>query len=86
MGTTTRERYEKIAAAAARAQSIGITYNRLVIFMDLDNAILGGCNLDLDALLAADDFNFRHDIEGIHTFLNHKTHTFDYGFLPRFAR
>lgn len=81
-----RERYEKIAAIAARAQAIGITYSRFVIFMDFDNTISGGCDIDLDGLLQADEANFRHDVEGIHTFLNHRTHTFDYGFLPRFAK
>jgi hypothetical protein len=54
--------------------------------MDLCYCIDGGCDLDLEALLKADDFNFSHDIAGIHNHLNRETKKLDNWFLPRFAR
>lgn len=59
---------------------------KIDIVMDLCYCIDGGCNLDLEALLKADDGNFGHDICGIHTYLNHETKQLEHCFLPRFAR
>lgn len=59
---------------------------KIDIVMDLCYCIDGGCNLDLEALLKADDVNFGHDICGIHTYLNHETKQLGHCFLPRFAR
>jgi hypothetical protein len=53
--------------------------------MDIHFCIEGGCNLDLEGLLSADDINFGHDIVGIHNNLNHETYQLDNCFLPRFA-
>ena len=58
---------------------------KIDIVMDLCYCIDGGCNLDLEALLKADDMNFGHDICGIHTHLNHETKQLEHCFLPRFA-
>ena len=58
---------------------------KIDIVMDLCYCIDGGCNLDLEALLKADDVNFGHDICGIHTHLNHETKQLEHCFLPRFA-
>ena len=41
--------------------------------------------LDLDRWLAADDFNFMHDLIGIHSHINRETKKIDNAFLPRFA-
>lgn len=59
---------------------------KIDVVMDLCYCIDGGCDLDLEALLKADDFNFRHDIAGIHNHLNRETKKLDNWFLPRFAR
>lgn len=59
---------------------------KIDIVMDLCCCIEGGCDLDLEKLLSADDFNFGHDICGIHTHLNHETKKFEHCFLPRFSR
>lgn len=59
---------------------------KIDIVMDLCYCIEGGCDLDLESLLKADDFNFNHDIVGIHNNINHKTKKLDNCFLPRFAR
>ena len=59
---------------------------KIDIVMDLCYCIEGGCDLDLEALLKADDFNFGHDICGIHNNINHETQKLDNCFLPRFER
>jgi len=41
--------------------------------------------LDLEALLAADDFNFMHDVFGIARHMDRSTGEMDGRFLPRFA-
>lgn len=58
---------------------------KIDIVMDLSYCIEGGCDLDLERLLNADDVNFGHDICGIHSYLNHETHQLEHNFLPRYA-
>jgi len=43
------------------------------------------CGLRLDDLLAADDFNFAHDVFGINRHLDHETLELKDHFRPRFA-
>jgi hypothetical protein len=43
------------------------------------------CGLRLDDLLAADDFNFAHDVFGINRHLDHSTLKLTDCFRPRFA-
>ena len=52
------------------------------VYMDITACIFGGCSLRLDDWLAADDFNFIHDLVGI------ENHTFQLKdcFVPRFRR
>ena len=57
--------------------------DKLTIIMDLHYCIEGGCNLDLDKLLNADNFNFSHDIAGIHNNLDRETYQLNNFFLPR---
>jgi NAD+ synthase len=45
----------------------------------------GGCDLNLEGLLNADDFNFSHDICGIHNNLDRENKKLNNNFLPRFA-
>jgi hypothetical protein len=54
------------------------------VFMDITATIMGGCRLRLDDWLAADDFNFIHDLVGIERHLNRQTFKLE-RFLPRFA-
>ena len=42
--------------------------------------------LDIDRWLAADDFNFMHDLIGIHNHINRETGELENAFLPRFAK
>ncbi|MBL0922423.1 MAG: hypothetical protein IBJ10_09895 [Phycisphaerales bacterium] len=53
--------------------------------MDLTACHCNGTPLDLDALLAADDFDFAHDLFGIRENINRKTGELDNCFLPRCA-
>lgn len=48
-------------------------------------AVHATVGLDLQGLLDADDFNFRHDILGIYTELDRSTGKLGDCFLPRFA-
>lgn len=48
-------------------------------------AVHATVGLDLQRLLDADDFNFRHDILGIYTELDRSTGKLGDCFLPRFA-
>jgi hypothetical protein len=54
------------------------------VFMDITATIMGGCRLRLDDWLAADDFNFVHDLVGIERHLNRRTFLLEH-FLPRHA-
>jgi hypothetical protein len=54
------------------------------VFMDITATIMGGCRLRLDDWLAADDFNFVHDLVGIERHLNRQTFAL-MDFRPRFA-
>lgn len=54
--------------------------------MDVVATHKNGCELDLEALLAFDDFEFVHDIAGIARHLNRKNGQLENCFLPRSAR
>lgn len=84
-----REQIRTIAKIAARACTLaaahGVKYEHIDAMMDVE-AAHAVCALDLDALLAADDGNFRHDVFGIRRHLNRQTKQIEDCFLPRFAR
>ncbi len=77
-----------IGQIAARAvtlyQSHGEAIERKTVYMDITIAHHSN-PLRLDDLLAADDFNFAHDIAGINRHLDHATGKLDGRFLPRFT-
>lgn len=73
-----------VIKVANRANKI-FGVDRLTIIMDITYCIEGGCNLDLKALSDADEFNFRHDIVGIHNNLDRNTKKLNDCFLPRYA-
>lgn len=54
--------------------------------MDLAATHANGCKLDLDKLLAFDNFNFAHDVFGIREHLDRKTGKLKDFFLPRCAQ
>ncbi len=74
-----------VIKVANRANDI-FGVDRLTFIMDITYCINGGCNLDLNGLLKADEMNFRHDIVGIHNNLNRQTKKLENCFVPRFAR
>ena len=61
-------------------------YKRLDCEMDLTATHANGCPLDLEKLLAADDFNFSHDVFGIRQHINRETGKLERCFLPRCAK
>ena len=79
-----------IKKIAARAVNIyaqhEIRIDEVTVVMDLTACHFhGGQKLRLDDLLAADDFNFIHDISGINRHLDRETYKLANGFTPRFA-
>lgn len=55
------------------------------VLMDITAVHFGPCKLRLEDLLAADDFNFIHDIIGINRHLDRVTFKLGSCFVPRFA-
>lgn len=53
--------------------------------MDITAVHANGNQLDLTALLAADDSNFAHDVFGIRRHLNRDTGELEDFFTPRFS-
>ncbi len=76
----------KIAQRAHRASlEAGRDIQLLHFFMDICVCHALGCPLKLEGLLAADNFNFAHDVFGIYKHLNRETGQLTGGFLPRYA-
>lgn len=79
-----------IASIAERAIALfkdaGIKQTQMDTCMDLSACIANGCPLKLSELLAADDFNFMHDVAGVRRHLNRTTGLLEDCFLPRFAK
>jgi len=73
-----------LVAEIAMRRDIISPVDKLSLCMDLETAHKA-TPLDLERLLAADDGNFMHDIEGIRTNLNRRTGELENLFLPRFA-
>lgn len=78
----TREEDRLISAIAKRAQPKG---DRTDLLMDLTACHANGCRLRLKDLLAADEFNFWHDISGIQNCIDRETGRLTSRFLPRFS-
>jgi len=57
-----------------------------MLVMDLTACHLNGCPLDLRRLLHAPDFDFAHDVWGIHRHIDRDTGELGDCFLPRFAQ
>lgn len=79
------ENWKLISKIADRAVEM-FNCDKFTIVMDIENCIEGGCDIDLNGLLNADDFNFAHDISGINWNINHDTKKLMNCFVPRFAK
>lgn len=71
--------------AAPLYQDAGVKRSLLDIQMDIEACHANGCPLRLSDLLAADDFNFMHDVAGIARHVDHDTGRLRDCFVPRFA-
>lgn len=81
---TTREEFLTIARIADRA---GLEpEQRRDLMMDLAACHANGTPMDFERLLAADGFNFWHDVGGIARHLDRGTGQLANHFLPRFAQ
>lgn len=78
-----RELIKQIAARADK-ELFGTHGRNEDTQMDLCATIAQGVPLRLEELLAADKFNFAHDIGGIYRNLDRETGLLVGGFLPRF--
>lgn len=78
---------EKIVARAFNSWNVGQSgTTRLELEMDLTACHANGCPLKLRELLAAEPYEFAHDVGGIHRHINRETGQLENCFLPRFAR
>lgn len=87
---TTRREARIITQIADRAMGLSLArlndpFTHCDVMMDVSAVHCNGCRLRLDSLLAADAFNFAHDILGIRTHLDRATGKLTDCFLPRFA-
>jgi len=72
--------------AASMAKARNFDYPRVEAMMDVTAAHANGCPLKLNDLLAAEPFDFAHDVFGIRRHINRKTGQIEDCFVPRFAR
>lgn len=72
--------------AAAMALEDGVEYDHMTAMMDIEACHSNGCPLRLDALLAADDGTFGHDVYGIRRFIDRSTGELGGCFVPRLAQ
>lgn len=81
-----KEQMIKTLEICTRAEQLGLTNGALINhMMDIDHA----CeifDIDLEAWLNADDFNFAHDFVGIYNNFNRKTCKMENCFVPRFSK
>ena len=76
---------ELIAKVVVRAASLLGGFEKFELAMDLTAVHANGRKLKLAELLAADDFNFCHDVNGIRRHLNRQTGQLENCFVPRFT-
>lgn len=86
----TLEEFNTIRAIVARALGtsdvLATDIDRLGLLLDITALHCNSCPLRLGELLAADEFNFQHDIVGIARNLDRRTATLRNTFQPRFAK
>jgi len=87
---TTREEFDLIQKIVDRSMGLHTArrydqWTRMDMHMDLAAVHANGNPLRFEALLAADDFNFAHDILGIRRNLDRDTGKLENEFSPRFS-
>ena len=81
-----KSEFQTIVKICERAEKMNIApQERISLIMDLENTH-ASVGLNLDALLAADDSNFSHDIVGIQQHINRETKELEDFFVPRYAQ
>jgi hypothetical protein len=75
-----------VAKIAARAHKMNPQYEHFKAVMDIEACHCNGCPLDLERLLAAQDYDFAHDVFGIARHIDRSTGELTGCFEPRFAR
>lgn len=84
---TTKEEDNTISLIVKRAVKLDfIEVDTLSLQMDLSATHCNGTPLDLEKLLAIDDFNFAHDIYGIMDHIDRTNGQLTRGFLPRCSK
>jgi hypothetical protein len=81
-----KEEKDLIKKIALRAKAKIPDLNALKIAMDVCATHLNGNSLRLEDLLKADDFNFFHDVMGIHNCIDRTNGKLKNNFLPRFSK
>jgi hypothetical protein len=82
----TKEEFITIGKIVKRARKIVPDVDAMSLNMDISACHANGCPLKLDELLAADGFNFSHDVFGIRRHIDRKTGQLMDCFVPRFAQ
>ena len=82
---TTKEEMRTIEKIVKRARKMNKEVQFVDLSMDITACHLNGCDLKLDDLLKANDFNFAHDVFGISQHIDRTKGTLKDCFLPRFA-
>lgn len=81
------ELINKIAnRAVALAMEYGTTYEKMTATMDVTACHANGCELELQKLLDAPEFDFAHDVFGIRRHIDRRTGKLGDCFLPRSAK
>lgn len=87
--TVSKREREAIVEIARRAKSIALKhggdYSMMDAEMDVTATHSNGNPLRLFDLMAADDFNFTHDVFGIRRHLNRETGQLEDFFRPRYS-
>lgn len=79
------EEMNTMVAIVERAEKLGICRDRLTLLIDLDKAHQQ-FDLRLEEMLAAEDFDFAHDVRGIQNNIDRSVGVVVNFFVPRFAR
>jgi len=84
----TREQAEFISAVVERADMLATMYRGYPfqdLRLDLSACEMNGCPMDWQKLLDCGDFDFVHDVWGIHRHIDRNTGVLGGNFLPRCA-
>lgn len=85
----THKEFMTIVSIATRACEVAaeadIEYEQRDAIMDIEACHCNGCPLDLNKLLKADSFTFKHDVFGIRRFIDRSTGKLTGCFVPRCA-